>query len=100
MRRGRPSLRWDHCVKTDLTGVEGEWRMRTRDGGVETVGGDNSEMMSISSKRWRHTISRFMAHHVEPLLRYDVRLYQASLFTRPYALDSLMNSVVVCCSHR
>ena len=43
--------------------------MRTRDGGVETVGGDEGEMVSTSCKRWRHTISRFMAHHVEPLLR-------------------------------
>ena len=31
--------------------------MRTRDGGVETVGGDNSEMVSTSCKRWRHTIN-------------------------------------------
>ena len=31
-------------------------------------GGDDSEMVSTSCKRWRHTVGRFMAHHVEPLL--------------------------------
>ena len=31
-RKGRPRLRWDDCVKRDLAGVGGEWRMRTRDG--------------------------------------------------------------------
>ena len=36
-RRGRPRLKWDDCVKRDLACVGGEWRMRTRDGGVETV---------------------------------------------------------------
>ena len=32
-RRGRPGLRWEDCVKRDLAGVGGEWRMRARDGG-------------------------------------------------------------------
>ena len=32
-------------------------------------GGDDSEMVSSSCKTWRHTVSRFMVHHVEPLLR-------------------------------
>ena len=52
--------------------------MRTRDGRVEADGGDDSEMVSTSCKRWRHTISKFMAHNAEPLLRKDVILYQAS----------------------
>ena len=30
-RRGRPKLRREECVKIDLAGVGGEWRMRTRD---------------------------------------------------------------------
>ena len=37
MRRGRPRLRWDDCMKRAIAGVGGERRMRTRDGGVETV---------------------------------------------------------------
>ena len=41
-RRGRSRLRWEDCVKRDLVGVVGEWRMRARDRGdwrtlVETV---------------------------------------------------------------
>ena len=32
-RRGRPIQRWEDCVKRDLTGVRGEWRMRARDEG-------------------------------------------------------------------
>ena len=32
-RRGRPRLRWEDCVKIDLAGVGGEWRMRARDRG-------------------------------------------------------------------
>ena len=31
-RRGRPRLRWEDCVKRDMAGVGGEWRIRTRDG--------------------------------------------------------------------
>ena len=40
-RRRRERLRWDDCEKRDLAGVEnesdvwGEWRMRSRDMGVE-----------------------------------------------------------------
>ena len=41
-RRVRPILRWEDCVKRDLEGVGGEWRMRARDRGewrllMETV---------------------------------------------------------------
>ena len=32
-RRGRQRLRWEDCVKRDLVGVGGEWRMRVRDSG-------------------------------------------------------------------
>ena len=34
-RRGRPRLRWEDCMKSDMAGVGGEWRMRARDGRVE-----------------------------------------------------------------
>ena len=32
-RRGRLRLRWEDCVKRDLVGVGGEWRMGARDWG-------------------------------------------------------------------
>ena len=32
-RSGRPILRWEDCVKGDLVGVGGEYRMRARDRG-------------------------------------------------------------------
>ena len=35
--------------------------------------GDDSEMVSTSCKRWRHTVIRSMAHQVEPLLRCIVK---------------------------
>ena len=42
MRRHRPKLRWEDCMKRDLVGVGGEWIMKARDRGewirlVETV---------------------------------------------------------------
>ena len=49
-RRGRPKLRWEGSVKRDLVGMGGEWRMKAPDGGVETVGGDSSEMGSVVKK--------------------------------------------------
>ena len=50
--RRRPILRWEDRVKRDLAGVGGEWRMRARDrGGVETVGGDGSEMGLVTKKK-------------------------------------------------
>ena len=49
-RRGRPGLRWKDCTKRDVVGVGGEWRTRARDGGVETVGGDDSEMGLVTKK--------------------------------------------------
>ena len=38
-------------MKRDLAGVGGEGRMRARDGGVETVGGDGREMLSVMKKK-------------------------------------------------
>ena len=32
-RRGRPRLRCEDCVKRDLVGVGGEWRVRDRRSG-------------------------------------------------------------------
>ena len=29
-RRGRPRARWEDCVKRDLVGLGGEWRMRAK----------------------------------------------------------------------
>ena len=49
-RRERPRLRWEDCIKKDLVGVGGEWRMRARDGGVEMVGGDGSETKLVMKK--------------------------------------------------
>ena len=37
-------------MKTDLVGMGGEWRMRVRDGGVGTVGGDGNETGGISDE--------------------------------------------------
>ena len=34
-------------MKRDLVGLGGEWRTRARDGGVETGGGDSSEVGSV-----------------------------------------------------
>ena len=45
-RRGRPRLRLDDCIETDLAGVGGEWITRARDSG-ETGGGDGSEIGSV-----------------------------------------------------
>ena len=49
-RRRRPRLKWEDSVKRVLVEVGGEWRMRARDGGVETVGGDSSEMELVMKK--------------------------------------------------
>ena len=38
-------------MKRDFVEVGGEWRMRARDGGVETVGGDGSEMGLVTKKK-------------------------------------------------
>ena len=46
-RRGRPRLRWEDCMKRDLVGVRGEWRMRVRDGGS----GDDSETGLVMKKK-------------------------------------------------
>ena len=50
-RRERPRLRWVDCVKRGLAGVEGEGRMRTRDGGMETIGRDGSETGQLMKKK-------------------------------------------------
>ena len=31
MKRGSPKLRWEDCMKRDLAGMGGEWRMRATD---------------------------------------------------------------------
>ena len=50
-RKGRPRLRWEDCVKKNLAGVGGEWRMKARDGGVETGGKEGSKMGSVMEKK-------------------------------------------------
>ena len=50
-RRGRPRLKWEDCVKRDLAGVGGKWRMGARDGGMEMVGADGSETGLVMKKK-------------------------------------------------
>ena len=49
-RRGRPRLRWEDCVKRDLSGVAAEWRTRVRDGGVDMCCVDDSETGSVTEE--------------------------------------------------
>ena len=37
----------------------GEWRMRARDGGVETVGGDGSETGLVTKKKGKQINDRY-----------------------------------------
>ena len=46
-----PRLRWEDCVKRDLAGVGAEWKMRARDGGVETGGEDGSETGPVTKEK-------------------------------------------------
>ncbi|KAI0232663.1 SPRY domain-containing SOCS box protein 2 [Lamellibrachia satsuma] len=42
---------WEDCVKRYLAGMENGWRMRARDGGMETVDGDDSETGTVTKKK-------------------------------------------------
>ena len=41
-------------MKRDLAGVGGDYRMRARDGGVETVGEDGNEKGLVMKKKGTH----------------------------------------------
>ena len=46
-RRGRPTPRWEDCVKRDFARARGVWRTRTRD----TWRGDGGETGSVTKKK-------------------------------------------------
>ena len=54
MRRGRPRLRWEDCVKRYLVLVEGKWRKRESDRGSGDGGREASETGIVMKKKGKN----------------------------------------------